>query len=114
VVAEGLDGESASNPKVAVEVTAEDLADEEWGPVKEKKKKEKKGQAKKSKQQDDEEEKEKTSRFLGLSRERSDLSAQRRKNLRSPQRKMLHHKRMATMKMRILERKFSPRRRRRS
>jgi translation initiation factor 5B len=58
VVAEEVDGEGVSTPKGAVEVTAEDLADEEWGPVKEKKKKDKKGKGKKSKQQDDDEEEE--------------------------------------------------------
>lgn len=38
-----------------MEVTAEDLADEEWGPVKEKKKKDKKGKGKKGKQEDEDE-----------------------------------------------------------
>jgi len=41
---EEADGEVSS--KQPVEVTAEDLADEEWGPVKEKKKKDKKGKKK--------------------------------------------------------------------
>ncbi|TFK22197.1 hypothetical protein FA15DRAFT_596525 [Coprinopsis marcescibilis] len=41
--------------KAPVEVTAEDLIDEEWGPVKDKKKKDKKGKSKKSKHDDDEE-----------------------------------------------------------
>jgi translation initiation factor 5B len=52
-VAEGSDGEAAS--KKPVEVTAEDLADEEWGPVKEKAKKGKKGKAKKGKVQEESE-----------------------------------------------------------
>jgi translation initiation factor 5B len=39
--------------KKPVEVTAEDLADEEWGPVKEKGKKAKKGKGKKGKAQDE-------------------------------------------------------------
>ncbi len=43
-LAEEVDG--AAQSKQPVEVTAEDLADEEWGPVKEKKKKEKKGKKK--------------------------------------------------------------------
>ncbi|KAH9483008.1 Eukaryotic translation initiation factor 5B [Psilocybe cubensis] len=42
--------------KKPIEVTAEELADEEWGSVKDKKKKDKKGKGKKAKQQDDEEE----------------------------------------------------------
>jgi hypothetical protein len=54
VVAEGMDGEGVNTLKGPIEVTAEDLADEEWGPVKEKKKKDKKGKAKKSKGQDEE------------------------------------------------------------
>lgn len=53
VVAEGSDGEGVSASKGPIEVTAEDLADEEWGPVKEKNKKDKKGKGKKSKQQDE-------------------------------------------------------------
>ncbi|KAK7471227.1 eukaryotic translation initiation factor 5B [Stygiomarasmius scandens] len=51
---EGVDGE-AHDDKKPVEVTAEDLADEEWGPVKEKGKKGKKGKAKKGKAQQAEE-----------------------------------------------------------
>jgi translation initiation factor 5B len=71
VVVEGLDPENISNSKGPVEVTADDLADEEWGPVKEKKKKDKKGKGKKSKQQEEEEgeegeEEEKKGRFLSL------------------------------------------------
>ncbi|PPQ81088.1 hypothetical protein CVT25_014551 [Psilocybe cyanescens] len=50
------DGPENAQSKKPIEVTAEDLADEEWGPVKEKKKKDKKGKGKKGKQQDDEEE----------------------------------------------------------
>lgn len=42
-----------SSSKKPVEVTAEDLADEEWGPVKEKGKKGKKGSAKKGKAKED-------------------------------------------------------------
>jgi translation initiation factor 5B len=43
--------------KQPIEVTAEDLADEEWGPVKDNKKKEKKGKKKgKSVVEDEEEE----------------------------------------------------------
>ncbi|KDR74512.1 hypothetical protein GALMADRAFT_250508 [Galerina marginata CBS 339.88] len=42
--------------KKPIEVTAEDLADEEWGPVKEKKKKDKKGKGKKGKKVDEEDE----------------------------------------------------------
>lgn len=45
---EGSDGEGAAAKK-PVEVTAEDLADEEWGPVKEKGKKSKKGDKTKGK-----------------------------------------------------------------
>jgi len=57
---EGSDGEAAaakgdiSAPKSGI-VTADDLADEEWGPVKEKGKKVKKGKAKKSKAEDEDE-----------------------------------------------------------
>jgi translation initiation factor 5B len=51
-VAEALDGEGAGISKGPVEMTAEDLADEEWGPTTEKKKKDK-GKGKKSKQQDE-------------------------------------------------------------
>ncbi|KAJ7283275.1 hypothetical protein C8J57DRAFT_1432470 [Mycena rebaudengoi] len=54
-VAEGSDGEAAAASKKPVEVTAEDLADEEWGPVKEKAKKGKKGKAKKGKVQEESE-----------------------------------------------------------
>ncbi|KAJ6463233.1 hypothetical protein C8R47DRAFT_1238517 [Mycena vitilis] len=50
---QGSDGEAAATSKKPVEVTAEDLADEEWGPVKEKKSK--KGKGKKAKAQDDSE-----------------------------------------------------------
>jgi hypothetical protein len=55
---EGSDGEAAaakgdiSAPKTGVAVTAEDLADDEWGPVKEKGKK---GKGKKSKAEDEDE-----------------------------------------------------------
>lgn len=58
---EGSDGEGAaakgdiSAPKSGVMVTADDLADEEWGPVKDKGKKVKKGKAKKSKAEDEDE-----------------------------------------------------------
>jgi translation initiation factor 5B len=55
---EGSDGEAAAVSKNPVQVTAEDLADEEWGPVKEKKKKEKKGKGKKGKAQDEDEDEE--------------------------------------------------------
>ncbi|KAF8659526.1 hypothetical protein AX16_001825 [Volvariella volvacea WC 439] len=49
------EADTASSKK-PVEVTADDLADEEWGPVKEKKKKDKKGKKKgKAKDEDDEE-----------------------------------------------------------
>ena len=57
---EGSDGEAAaakgdiSAPKSGVTVTADDLAEEEWGPVKEKGKV-KKGKAKKSKAEDGDE-----------------------------------------------------------
>ena len=60
---EGSDGEAAaakgdiSAPKAGVQMTADELADEEWGPVKEKGKKGKKGK-KKGKAQDEEEEEE--------------------------------------------------------
>ena len=56
---EGSDGEAASAkgdisaPKTGVTVTPEDLADEEWGPVKEKGKKGKKGKGKQSKAEDE-------------------------------------------------------------
>jgi translation initiation factor 5B len=58
---EGSDGEAAaakgdvSAPKSGVAVTADDLADEEWGSVKEKDKKVKKGKSKKSKAVDEDE-----------------------------------------------------------
>ena len=58
---EGSDGEAAaakgdiSAPKSGVTVTADDLADEEWGPVKEKGKKVKKSKAKGSKKEDEDE-----------------------------------------------------------
>ncbi|KAJ6567397.1 hypothetical protein DFH09DRAFT_1156861 [Mycena vulgaris] len=52
---EASDGEAAVVSKKPVEVTAEDLADEEWGPVKEKVKKGKKGKGKKGKAQDESE-----------------------------------------------------------
>ncbi|KAI0829268.1 hypothetical protein BC628DRAFT_1337291 [Trametes gibbosa] len=61
---EGSEGEEAaakgdiSAPQKAVQMTAEELADEEWGPVKEKGKKAKKGK-KKGKTQDDENDEEK-------------------------------------------------------
>ena len=51
----GEDDEAPSSQH-PVEVTAEQLADEEWGPVKEKGKKGKKGKDKKGKVQDDEDE----------------------------------------------------------
>jgi hypothetical protein len=47
--------------KKPVEVTAEDLADEEWGPVKDKGKKVKKGKGKKGKAQDESDNDEKPS-----------------------------------------------------
>jgi translation initiation factor 5B len=56
---EGSDGEAAaarddiSAPKTGVMVTPDDLADEEWGPVKEKGKKGKKGKDKKNKAEDE-------------------------------------------------------------
>ncbi|TFK43116.1 hypothetical protein BDQ12DRAFT_596557 [Crucibulum laeve] len=49
---------AAEVSKGPVQVTADDLADEEWGPVKEKKKKDKKGKGKKGKTVDEEEEEE--------------------------------------------------------
>jgi translation initiation factor 5B len=49
------DGDAPTASKKPVEVTAEDLADEEWGPVKEKVKKGKKGKGKKAKAQDESE-----------------------------------------------------------
>ncbi|KAF7330874.1 Tr-type G domain-containing protein [Mycena venus] len=49
------DADAAAVSKKPVEVTAEDLADEEWGPVKEKVKKGKKAKGKKAKAQDDSE-----------------------------------------------------------
>jgi len=58
---EGSDGEAAaakgdiSAPKSGVAFTADNFADEEWGPVKEKGKKVKKGKAKKSKGEDEDE-----------------------------------------------------------
>ncbi|KAI0676694.1 hypothetical protein C8Q78DRAFT_1141729 [Trametes maxima] len=61
---EGSDGEAAaangdiSAPNKPVQMTAEELADEEWGPVKEKGKKGKKGK-KKGKAQDDEDDEDK-------------------------------------------------------
>ncbi|CDO74198.1 hypothetical protein BN946_scf185043.g250 [Trametes cinnabarina] len=60
---EGSDGEAAaakgdiSAPQKPVQVTAEELADEEWGPVKEKGKKGKKGKKKGKAQDEDEDEK---------------------------------------------------------
>lgn len=50
------DPSNSLESKKPVEVTAEDLAEEEWGPVKEKKKKDKKGKSKKGKDIDEEEE----------------------------------------------------------
>ncbi|KAF8898156.1 hypothetical protein CPB84DRAFT_1167176 [Gymnopilus junonius] len=50
---EVLEKEESKRP---VEVTAEDLADEEWGPVKEKKKKDKKGKGKQGKKEEEEDE----------------------------------------------------------
>ncbi|KAI0260503.1 hypothetical protein BC834DRAFT_900115 [Gloeopeniophorella convolvens] len=56
---EGSDTEAAgakgdiSSPKAGVEMTPDDLADEEWGPLKEKGKKGKKGKGNKSKADDD-------------------------------------------------------------
>lgn len=50
VAADGVD----SGTKDAVQVTADDLADEEWGPIKEKKKKDKKKKDRKEKSQADE------------------------------------------------------------
>jgi translation initiation factor 5B len=51
-VAEALDGEGVSISKGPVEMTAEDLADEDRGPTTEKKK-DKKGKGKKSKRPDE-------------------------------------------------------------
>ncbi|KIM45784.1 hypothetical protein M413DRAFT_440821 [Hebeloma cylindrosporum] len=50
------DPSNSTESKKPVEVTAEDLADEEWGPVKDKKKKDKKGKGKKVKEIEEEEE----------------------------------------------------------
>lgn len=55
----------AIESKKPVEVTAEDLADEEWGPVKEKKK-DKKGKSKKGKQLQDEGEEEEEKGTLAI------------------------------------------------
>lgn len=58
---DGSDGEAGaakgdiSAPKSGVVVTADDIANEEWGPVKEKGKKVKKGKAKTSKAEDEDE-----------------------------------------------------------
>jgi translation initiation factor 5B len=58
---EGSDGEAAAAkgditaPRPGVEVTPDDLADEEWGPVKEKGKKGKKGKGKKVITEDEDE-----------------------------------------------------------
>lgn len=58
---DGSDGEAAaakgdiSAPKTGVAVTPDDLAEEEWGLVKEKGKKEKKSKGKKSKTKDEDE-----------------------------------------------------------
>ncbi|EGO01474.1 hypothetical protein SERLA73DRAFT_158777 [Serpula lacrymans var. lacrymans S7.3] len=49
----GVDAEAPEVAKKPLEVTAEDLADEEWGPVKEKGKKAKKGKGKKGGSQDE-------------------------------------------------------------
>ena len=60
---EGSDGEAAaakgdiSAPQKATQMTAEELADEEWGPVKEKGKKGKKGKKKGKAHDEDEEDK---------------------------------------------------------
>ena len=51
--AEGSGGEAPK--KGAVQMTADELADEEWGPVKEKGKKAKKGKGKKGKALDEDE-----------------------------------------------------------
>lgn len=54
---EPLDEEPAAVvEKAPVEMTADDLADEEWGPSKDQGKKGKKGKGKKGKAQDEEEE----------------------------------------------------------
>lgn len=53
---EGSDPEGPGAIKVPVQVTADDLADEEWGPVKQKKKKDKKGKDKKGKSRESEDE----------------------------------------------------------
>lgn len=50
-----VDGEGEAPSKGPVEMTAEELADEEWGAVKEKGKKSKKGKGKKGKAQEEEE-----------------------------------------------------------
>lgn len=55
---ENSDGEASagiSAPKPGVTVTPDDLADEEWGPLKEKGKKGKKGKVKKEKTEDEDE-----------------------------------------------------------
>jgi len=52
---EGSDAEGTGAIKVPVQVTADDLADEEWGPVKQKKKKDK-GKDKKGKARESEDE----------------------------------------------------------
>ena len=50
------DPSNSLESKKPVEVTAEDLAEEEWGPIKDKKKKDKKGKSKKGKEIEEEEE----------------------------------------------------------
>jgi len=112
-VAEGPEDEGTGILKGPVEMTAEDLADEEWGPVKEKKK-DKKGKGKRSKQPEEDEDKD--GRFFrSFSQECSDASAQRRTSLRLLQRSLLHHRRtMMTTMLKNQDQKFSPRRRRRS
>lgn len=59
------DAEAAASKK-PVEVTAEDLADEEWGPVKEKVKKGKKGKGKKGKAADESEDEAKIGGFMRI------------------------------------------------
>ena len=57
-ISEAQSDQEAEASKGPVQMTAEELADEEWGPVKEKSKKGKKGKGKKGKKDEEEEEEE--------------------------------------------------------
>ncbi|KAI0637635.1 hypothetical protein C8Q77DRAFT_378932 [Trametes polyzona] len=123
---EGSDGEDAaakgdiSAPQKAVQMTAEELADEEWGPVKEKGKKGKKGKKKGKAQDDDEEDKPGEHNILSPRMCGYELPVQRTlRRLRVQKHHRLPRLRAKPMRTRMAERKTvvprsCPRRRRRS